>query len=112
MSTVHLRGHVFSFNPGFGTWHELSLGHSSQADASPCDPSGEIHLDYLISEHKSASMDAREDECFRKSYWDWTLCDPLWDSSLGGIGGGHNSLFSKMMKSEITPPVRLPVMKS
>lgn len=42
------RGHVFSFNPGFGTWHELSLGHSSQADASPFDPSREIHLDYLI----------------------------------------------------------------
>lgn len=53
-------------------------------------------------------MDAREDERFRKSYCDWTLCDPLLDSFLGG----HSSLLAELMKSEITHQARLPLMKS
>lgn len=53
-------------------------------------------------------MDARDDECFRKSYCDWTLCDPLWESS---VGGTVVCFFFKLIKSEITPSVCQTAMK-
>lgn len=43
-----LQRHVFGLIQDSVLWHALSLGHSSQAAASPFDPSREIHLHYLI----------------------------------------------------------------